>query len=117
VSLAAIVSMFLAFAFLSTACNRSIEFHIHPSTLECGETSCQLTFDVESLTESVLLLRYEATLTQNYVNDPNKTGIVNVGVSEDEFSLSPHERKTISCNITVDEQPNGSRVSIEIAAR
>ena len=106
------VSFVVALGLVASACSRSSDFRVHPSSINCEELSCVVSFDVESLSEDDLSLVYEATLSQNHAQDPNSSGIEDVGVGGGNLSLRPKERRTVTQTVVVSETPNGSKVIV-----
>ncbi len=99
------------FAVLS-ACSQPLEYQLSPVAFECKEMDCDVTFDIQSFSENELSLTYKATLNQNFIRDPEKQGIVDVGAAQGEISLQPGEAVTVSRTIAVTILPNGAKVAI-----
>jgi hypothetical protein len=94
-----------------TACSKSSDVSLKPTTMDCDQGVCIVTIDVENVTENELPLIYEITLFQNYVRDSDRKGLKAVGETSGEVTLLSGERRTIDVTIEVTEEPNGSKVT------
>lgn len=104
------LSVFLALAL--AGCESERKFALSPATMDCGQGSCVVTFDVTNTSEGTLPLIYDISLSQNHIRDPNKSGLVVVGAADGAIDLPPKETHTIEVEIEVTETPNGSKVSV-----
>ena len=93
-------------------CETEPDFDLGPAAMDCSETSCLVVFEVTNRTEHRLAMIYEISLSQNYVHDPAKSGLVDVGSTNGEFELMPEERKKVEVDVGVTETPNSSMVSV-----
>lgn len=80
--------------------------------MDCDRSSCVITFGVSNRSDGELPLIYDISLSQNYVRNPNRSGLVAVGVTEGDILLLPNESKTIEVDIEVSETPNGLKVRV-----
>jgi hypothetical protein len=71
-----------------------------------------VTFKITNTSEGTLPLIYDISLSQNHIRDPNRSGLVVVGVADGEIELPPNETKTVEVDVAVSEEPNGSRISV-----
>lgn len=97
------------------ACGGPPKFQMFESELDCTETECVLVFDIENLTASELTLSFDISLTQNYVFDPAKSGLVVVGHKSGQYSLPPSQKVTFAEPVAVTEEANGSKLVVEVA--
>ena len=95
-----------------SACSKSLDFSLQPATTNCDQGTCIVTIDVENTTAGELPLVYEISLSQNYIRDPDRSGLKVVGEANGEVNLSPHERMTFDVAVEVTEEPNGSKVTV-----
>ena len=102
-------------AFLGLAlagCESEPKFALSPVTMDCDQGSCLVTFELTNTSDGELPLIYDISLSQNYIRDPNKSGLVVVGAADGEIDLPPKETKRVEVEIDVSETPNGSKVSV-----
>jgi len=71
-----------------------------------------VTFKLTNTSDGMLPLVYDIWLSQNYIRDPKKSGLVMVGAANGEVSLLPRETKTLVVKIEVTETPNGLNISV-----
>lgn len=106
----------ICFAFVLgiTAVGRESEpkFALSPVTMDCDQIACLVTFDVTNTSDGTLPLVYDISLSQNYIRDPDKSGLVVVGTADGSVDLPPSETKTVEVEVEVTEQPNGSKVAV-----
>ena len=102
-----------AFLCLALAgCESESKFALSPVTMNCDQGSCVVSFDVINTSDGTLPLVYDISLNQNYIRDPNSSGLVVVGTADGSIDLPPNETRTIEVEIDVTETPNGSKVSV-----
>ena len=102
--------LFLGIAAVS--CESEPKFALTPVTMDCDQSTCEVTFDVTNTSDGSLPLVYSISLNQNYIRDPNKSGMVVVGTADGSIDLAPSETKTVAVEVEVTEQPNGSKVLV-----
>ena len=95
---------------LLMACGGPREFQMFESKLECTDCECVLFFDIENLTDRELLVNFDISLTQNYVWDPEKNGLIEVGHMEVEYAIPPSRKVTFIQPVSVTEKANGSKL-------
>jgi len=95
-----------------TGCESESKFDLSPATMNCDQGSCVVTFEVTNTSERTLPLIYDISLSQNYIRDPNKSGLVVVGTTEGSIDLPSKETQAVKVSIEVTETPNGSKVSV-----
>ena len=100
------------FVLALAGCESEPKFALSPVTMNCDQGSCVVSFDVTNTSESTLPLVYDISLNQNYIRDPNKSGLVVVGTTNGSIDLPLSETKTIEVEIDVTEAPNGFKVSV-----
>ena len=75
-------------AFLGLAlagCESEPKFALSPVTMDCDQGSCLVTFELTNTSDGELPLIYDISLSQNYIRDPNKSGLVVVGAADGEI--------------------------------
>jgi hypothetical protein len=80
--------------------------------MDCDQSSCLVAFEITNTSKGALPLIYDISLSQNYIRDPNKSGLVVVGIADGEIELPPNETKKLEVEVAVTEEPNGSKVSV-----
>ena len=90
-----------------SACSNESDFSMGHATMNCEESKCLVALDVTNTSDEMLPLKYEFSLSQNYIRDPNKSGLVTVGAADGAIDLPPNETKSIEIEIEVTETPNG----------
>jgi sugar-phosphatase len=98
--------------FALTGCESEPKFALSPATMDCDQSSCLVAFEITNTSEGALPLIYDISLSQNYIRDPNKSGLVVVGIADGEIELPPNETKKLEVEVAVTEEPNGSKVSV-----
>jgi len=101
------------FLVLSLAgCESEPKFAVGPATMDCDKGLCLVTFEVTNTSEGTLPLIYDISLSQNYVRNPNRSGLLIVGAANGAIDLPSNETKKVAVEIEVTEAPNGSKVSV-----
>ncbi len=104
------LTIFLGLAL--AGCESEPKFSLSPATMDCDLGSCVVTFDVTNTSDGTLSLVYDISLSQNYIRNSNKSGLVVVGATDGSIDLPPKETKTIAVEIEVTEKPIGSKIFV-----
>lgn len=93
-------------------CERQPQFSLGPVTRDCAESSCTVTFDVTSTSDSTLPVTYEISLYDDYIRGPSKSGLVVVGATNGSIELPSRETRVVKATIEVTDTPKGSQISV-----
>jgi len=102
--------LFLGIA--AASCESEPKFDVTPVTMDCDQSACVVAFKLTNTSDEMLPLVYNISLNQNYIRDPNKSGLVVVGTADGSIDISPSETRTVAVEVEVTEQPNGSKVVV-----
>ncbi len=102
----------LLLAALLQGCGSSPKFSVGALTRDCGADACQVSFDVTSSVDEDVPVYYEISLSQNFVNDPDRSGRLVVGTASGEVSLEALASQTVEVRVPISEAPNGVSVSV-----
>ena len=106
-----VACLLLLAAFLQ-GCGNSPKFKVAELTRECASDSCVVTFDIASLVEEDVPVYYEVSLSQNFVNDPDRSGRLVVGTASGEVNLEARASQTIKVSVPVTQAPSGVSVNV-----
>ena len=100
------------FVLALAGCESEPKVALSPVTMNCDQDSCVVSFEVTNTSEGALPLVYDISLNRNYIQDPNRSGLVVVGTINGLIDLPPSETRSIKVDIDVTDMPNGSKVSV-----
>ncbi len=92
-------------------CESEPRFALSPVSMDCDQGSCLVALEITNTSDGELPLIYDISLSQNYIRDPNKSGLVVVGAADGEINIPPNETKRVEVEIDITETPNGGQRS------